>query len=181
MKVSYKVAFGGVVSSLCLLLMFLTAVFPVLALALPIFSGMLIAMVAIEINVPWGFVTYAAVAVLSIFVTPDKQAAIFFIFFFGYYPVLKLELEKRLKKLRVIRWVLKFAAFNAAIVSSYYLIINIFGAMDFFAEFGFTGKYLIAGLLGFGNIVFILYDSTLSLMIITYIKWFRPTFLKKIK
>ena len=94
-KVSYKVALGGVVASLCLLLMFLTAVFPVLSMTLPVFSGMLIAVVAIEISVPWGFVTYAAVAVLSVFVTPDKEAAVFFILFFGYYPVLKALLERR--------------------------------------------------------------------------------------
>jgi hypothetical protein len=161
--------------------MFLTGAFPLFALALPIFSGMLVAVVAVEINKAWGFVTYAAVAVLSVFVTPDKQSAVFFIMFFGYYPILKLILEAGLKKLKIIQWLVKLAVFNAAIISAYYVIISVLGLVDLFAEFGFTGDYLVAGLILFGNLVFILYDITFTLLMITYQKWFRPTFLRKIK
>lgn len=179
-KVSYKVALGGVISSLCLLMMFLTAVFPLLSMALPIFSGMLITVVAIEISVPWGFVTYAAVAALSFFVTPDKEAAILFIMFFGYYPVLKAVIEKRNSKL--IQWILKLVVFNISIICAYYIIINFLGIVDLFEEFSFFNReYLVAGMIGFGNIVFILYDITLTLVVTMYLKWFRPTFLRKIK
>jgi hypothetical protein len=180
-KVSYKVALGGVISSLCLLLMFLTAVFPLLALTLPIFSGMLLIMVAIEINFTWGFLTYAAVAILSVFITPDKEAAILFILFFGYYPILKALLEKSLKKFKAVSWAIKFAVFNIAIIAAYYIIIIVLGTVDMLEEFDFLGEYMVAGLLGFGNLIFILYDVTLTLATATYLKWFRPTFLKKIK
>ena len=88
-KVSYKVALGGVVAALCLLLMFLTAVIPPLSITLPLFAGMLIFVVAIEISSSWAFVTYAVVAILAFFVTPDKDAWLFFTFLFGYYPVAK--------------------------------------------------------------------------------------------
>ncbi len=178
-KVSYKVALGGVVASLCLLMMFLTAVFPVLSMTLPVFSGLFIAVVAIEIDIPWAFVTYAAVAVLSLFVTPDKDAAVMFILFFGYYPVLKMLIE-RLKS-KAFQWILKIVAFNIAIVCIYHIMVSILGSVDFFEEFGFFNEYLAFGMLGFGNIVFIMYEAMLNMVISVYIKWFRPTFLKKIK
>ena len=88
-KVSYKVALGGVVSALCLLLMFLTAVIPPLSITLPLFAGMLIFVVAIEISSSWAFVTYAAVSVLSFLVTPAKAARLFITLRFGYYPLSK--------------------------------------------------------------------------------------------
>lgn len=178
-KVSYKVALGGVISSLCLLMMFLTAVFPLLAITLPIFSGMLITVVAIETNPKWGLVTFASVAILSFFVTPDKEAAILFALFFGYYPVLKAYIER--KKPKLLQWIVKLVIFNIAIVCIYYIIINVLGTVDFFEEFGFFNEYLVAGMLVFGDLVFVLYDITLTMIITMYLKWFRPTFLRKIK
>jgi hypothetical protein len=59
--------------------------------------------------------------------------------------------------------------------------VSVLGLVDVFAEFGFMGDLLTVGLLGFSNAVFILYEATLTLLIITYRKWFRPTFLRKIK
>ena len=64
-KVSYKVSLGGIVAALCLTLMFLTAVFPPLNMTLPLFAGMLISVVAIEISPSWALVTYIVVAILS--------------------------------------------------------------------------------------------------------------------
>ncbi|MBD5145769.1 MAG: hypothetical protein HDT21_07700 [Ruminococcus sp.] len=178
-KVSYKVALGGVVSALCLLLMFLTAVIPPLSITLPLFAGMLIFVVAIEISSSWAFVTYAAVSVLSFFVTPDKDAWLFFTLLFGYYPVAKSYFEKI--KLKVLCWLCKLAVFNVSIVIIYYVTANLLGTLDLFEEFGFYNEWLIPALLVAGNLVFLLYEYALTLIIDCYRKWFRPTFLGKSK
>ena len=52
---------------------------------------------------------------------PDKQAALLYVIFFGYYPILKALIE-RLKN-KIVQWVLKYAVFNAAIVSAYFIAI----------------------------------------------------------
>ena len=84
-KTSYKVALGGVVSALCLTLMFLTGVFPLLSMAIPIYAGALMIIVSTEVNTSWAFAAYFAVALLSLFLTPDKEATTLFIMFFGSY------------------------------------------------------------------------------------------------
>lgn len=178
-KVSYKVSLGGIVSALCLVLMFLTAVFPPLNITLPLFAGMLMTVVAIEVSPSWAWVTYATVAILSFFITPDKEAAIFFTVFFGFYPILKDTLEKI--KSKILKWLLKFVVFNIAIVIIYQLTVKLLGTVDLIEEFGFMKQFMLPGLIIMFNGIFILYDITLSMVKTAYLKWFRPTFLRKFK
>ena len=81
-NISYRVALGGIVSSFCLMAMFLTGVFPVLYLVLPMIAGILMLIVVTEVSIPWALLTYLAVGLLSLFVTYDKEAALVFILFF---------------------------------------------------------------------------------------------------
>ncbi len=178
-KVSYKVSLGGIVSALCLVLMFLTAVFPPLNITLPLFAGMLMTVVAIEVSPSWAWVTYATVAILSFFITPDKEAAIFFTVFFGFYPILKDTLEKI--RYKILKWLLKFVVFNIAIVIIYQLTVKLLGTVDLIEEFGFMKQFMLPGLIIMFNGIFILYDITLSMVKTAYLKWFRPTFLRKFK
>lgn len=190
-KLSYKVSLGGIISALCILLMFLTAVFPPLNMTIPIFTGLLIAMVAIETSNAWAMASYGCVAILSMFTTPDKEAAVLFIMFFGYYPVLQRLLNKMKK--RPLAFVIKLIVFNAAIIAAYAIIIRIFGMVDIFSDFtdwfadlendyGYANlsRFLFPALLLMGNAIFIFYDYVMNLLVNTYIKWFRPTFLRKI-
>ncbi len=170
-KVSYKVSLGGIVSALCLVLMFLTAVFPPLNITLPLFAGMLMTVVAIEVSPSWAWVTYATVAILSFFITPDKEAAIFFTVFFGFYPILKDTLEKI--KSKILKWLLKFVVFNIAIVIIYQLTVKLLGTVDLIEEFGFMKQFMLPGLIIMFNGIFILYDITLSMVKTAYLKWFR--------
>lgn len=178
-KVSYKVSLGGIVAALCLTMMFLTAVFPPLNMTLPLFAGMLISVVAIEISPSWALVTYIVVAILSFFITPDKEAAIFFGVLFGYYPVLKDTVDKM--KAKAIALIIKLVVFDAAMVLIYYATVYIFGTIDIFEEFGFLGEFMIPALIVIMNLIFFLYDYCLTVIKEAYIKWFRPTFLRKFK
>ena len=89
--------------------------------ALPALAGLLMIMIVIEMGARWAWPTFAVVAILSVFFVPDKQAALLYVIFFGYYPILKALIE-RLKN-KIVQWVLKYAVFNAAIVSAYFIAI----------------------------------------------------------
>lgn len=178
-KVSYKVSLGGIVAALCLTMMFLTAVFPPLNMTLPLFAGMLISVVAIEVSPSWAFVTYIVVSILSFFITPDKEAAIFFAALFGYYPVLKDTVDKMRSKL--ISLIIKLVVFDAAMILIYYLTVFVFGTIDIFEEFGFLEEFMLPVLFITINAIFFLYDYCLTVIKEAYIKWFRPTFLRKFK
>lgn len=171
-NVSYRVALGGVISSLCLLSMFLTSVAPFLYLTLPMIAGALITIIVVEVNMSWAFLTYIAVSLLSIFVTPNKEAAIIFILFFGHYPILKQKIEKISVKL--LKLILKFLMFNICIVIDYQITLHLLGIDDFADDFAMFGKFGIYILWFLSNIIFIIYDNALSGCIEMYIKYLKP-------
>lgn len=172
---SFSVAVGGIVASLAVVLMFFTGVFPFATYALPALAGLLMVIIVIDYNVKWALSVYVAVSILSLLITPDREAALLFIAFFGYYPILKSIFEKLP---RVIEYVLKFLVFNLAIIGAYYLIINILGMPDILSEFEEVGIPLMLGL---GNVTFLIYDIAISKIVTLYIKWFKPKILRKFK
>ena len=81
---STQVAIGGVAAALCLILMFCTGLVPFATYALPALSGVVLIAVVAEMGWRTAMVVYAAVALLSVGIVPDREAAMLFIFFFGY-------------------------------------------------------------------------------------------------
>lgn len=171
-KVSYRVALGGVVSSLCIFSMFLTGVMPFLYLTLPMIAGALMTIIVVEVNKSWAFLTYAAVSLLSIFVSPNKEAAIIFILLFGYYPIIKDSIEKL--RFRLIRVMIKFILFNIIAVIDYQITLYILGVSDMADDFATFGKYGIYIFWIFCNFVFFIYDYALTGCVELYIKYLKP-------
>lgn len=165
MKQTGKVALGGVLGSLSLTFMLLTF-FSVGTYALPAIAGAVFIPFVIEISPRSAWMVYASVAILSLFISPDLEAKILFLSFFGYYPIIKAQLE-RIKK-GPLEWIIKLAIFNAAIVISYYLMLNIFGLnIESFTIFGFNMIYIMFFV---GNLIFVLYDFALSNLVLMYMK-----------
>lgn len=122
MSKSGKIALGGLLTALGVVLMFLTGLIPIGTYALPAIAGVLLIVAVIEIGAKWAWMIYAAVAVLSLLFAADKEAALLFVLFFGYYPVLKSFLERISNK--VLSWISKFAVFNVAVVACFFLAVN---------------------------------------------------------
>ena len=172
MKQSSKTAFGGILTALSVVLMFLTGVIPFLTFALPALAGALLILIVMEIGSKWALCVYAAVSILSLLVVADKEAAMMYAAFFGYYPVIKSFLESKLP--RVFEWIVKFLIFNAAMVLAYLVIIFVFGMpLDEMEEFG---RYSVPILLGMGNVVFFVYDIALTRVIGAYLHRWRKSF-----
>ena len=81
---STQVAIGGVAAALCLLLMFCTGLVPFATYALPALAGVVLIAVVAEMGWRTAMVVYAAVALLSLGIVPDREAAMLFLFFFGF-------------------------------------------------------------------------------------------------
>ncbi len=178
-KSASSVAFGGIISALAVLMMFFTGIFPFATYALPALSGLLLVVIVIDHGMKWAWCVYVAISALVVLITPDREAAAMFVLFFGYYPILKSILERI--KLRVVEYVLKFAIFNVAMVVSYLLIIHVLGIPDILEEFGELGQYGVWIMLGLGNVVFILYDITISRLICIYTGWLKPKLFKNVR
>ncbi|MEG0754728.1 MAG: hypothetical protein RR461_12900, partial [Angelakisella sp.] len=161
-----------------LLLMFMTGIIPFGEYALPAFAGIVIIAVVVENGCKTAVLVYAAVSILAIFMVPIKEAALLFIFFFGYYPILQTKLVQIQSK--PLQYALKFIIFNVAVIAAYAVVIYVMGISEILDEFGSFGKYSALILLALGNVFFGIYDFTVDNLHYVYIHWFRPKFLRRV-
>ncbi len=168
MKQSSKCALGGIVSALSLVLMISVAVIPFLTYALPAVAGVLIVFIVVEIDKKWAFGVFSAVAILAFLLVPDKEVAMMYIAFFGYYPIIKAVLESKLPV--ALGWIVKVLLFNLTMVAAYLVLIFVMGIeIDEITEYG---AIAVPMLLGAGSITFIAYDIALTQIISIYVlKW----------
>jgi hypothetical protein len=169
-KTAFGIAFGGVLAAVSVILIMLGAVFPYISLALAAAAGVLLVTAVFEIGAGGSLLIYAAVGVTAMLLAPSKDAAIFYIFFFGHYPVIKSQIE-RLKS-KILQWVVKLLLLNACAVAAYYAFILLFGLP------GAVAKYGLLVIAVFLNIVFVVYDIAVSRLIVTYVYRIRKRFTK---
>lgn len=168
--------FCALIAALSIAVMLLSSLVPMGTFALPMLAGALLVAAVIEYGAVWGVITFAVSAVLSFLLAGDKEAALYFALFFGYYPVVKQIFESKIKK-SVPRVFLKFAVFNAAMVSAFFIASFVLSVpAEEYTVFGFYVPYLF---LLAGNFVFLFYDRALTLFVVFYVKRIRSLFGKK--
>lgn len=165
MKNSMKVAFCGVISALSLVLLFLTGMAPMATLALPAIAGCLLVPVVVEVGLSWAFGVYGVCSVLAFLLAPDKEALLFYLLFFGYYPALFAVLGRI--RHRALRYVAKLLVFNAAVVLEAVLSVYVLGIP--FETISILGPYTPVALLVLANVVFVVYDLALEGLIVQYL------------
>lgn len=178
-KASKKVALGGVVSALSLLFMFLTGIFPFAEYALPAISGIALVVLVIELDKKTAYIAYIAVGILSMLVAPVKESAVLFVFFLGFYPILKSSVEQ-IKSI-VLEWTVKMGLFNLAIVAAYLSMTYLLGMSEVLADLSGGFKYGILVFWLLGNATFVLYDIALSQLVVMYFKKIQPKLKKVIR
>ena len=147
----------GLMTALSVVLMALTTLIPVFMYVIPIVTGLLVLFVSDAADKKWGAGVYFSTAFLSLLLITDKEAALTYALFFGYYPLIKDVIEKLP---RVLSWVLKLLIFNLAAVGIGVIGFYVFGVSgDEYNEFG---KYTIPILLAMANVAFLLYDFCLT-------------------
>ena len=171
-KKSAQVALGGIATGMCIALMFATGMIPFSYYALPALAGLVLIAVREENGLSTALIVFAAVSLLSVFVVPIKEAALLFIAFFGYYPILQESFAKI--RPRALSWVVRFVIFNAAVAAAYWVIVHVFGITEILEEFGNFGKYSVLVLLAFANVFFVIYDGAVRNITLAYRNWFRP-------
>ncbi|MBR5201631.1 MAG: hypothetical protein IKW45_00035 [Clostridia bacterium] len=162
---SFKVALGGVISALSIVLMFMTGVVATLTYAIPAICGALLILIVIEISSKFATSVYIAVSILSLLVVADKEAAVMYAMFFGYYPILKGFIEKKLNG--VSEWIVKYVVFNIAVISAYIIVSKVF--MISFEDIDFLGKFALPLLIVICNIIFAIYDIALTRLLSSYV------------
>lgn len=172
-KLSFQIAFGGIITALCVLLMFSVGILPMFVFVIPMISSLLIFILDYECGTKTAVVSYISTSLLALILSPDKESAVVFAVYFGCYPILNVYIEKL--KSAVLRWILRLGFFNISIIAGYFVLIKLFTAvtLDDFGEW--TAPILLA----IGNLVAILYEFSLRNVSRLYVSKLRKTFFKR--
>ncbi len=175
---SFKIAYCGITSALSVIVM-LAALIPSFTYLLPAVSGIFIWTAADQLGRKWGFLAYGASAALCFMLIPEIEADLYYLFFFGYYPIVK-ELIERVKP-KILAFVIKFAVFNASVVAAFQILCQIMNLEEILEGLESFGDMAVYVLWGAADIAFIVYDICLGTLFMAFRKWVKPRIFKKLK
>ena len=151
-----EIALGGLMAALAIVIMCLGGLIPFATFVCPMFCCMITKLVLSLCGKRIAWAWYGAVAILSMLMAPDKEAAAVFVFL-GYYPIVKPWIDKRRFALAY-----KAALFNISILVMYWLLIHILGMAEIAAEYAQAGHIMTAIMLVLGNVTFFMLDMILG-------------------
>lgn len=168
-----KVAFGGILTALCVVIVYMAAFLPSGKLGMYAISSLIIACAVIELGIKWGTVTYAASAALILLLTGSINAFLIFALFFGSYPIIKYYIEKLSSAMS--ETVLKLVTINMLAVMGYFIYKGLLGISPI--NIPGSSNLLVIALIIAAQAVFLVYDYILSRLISYYmdrIRLLRP-------
>lgn len=168
---TYRTAFGGIISALAVTFLFLGSVFPFADIAGPAFASMCVLLTALEFSGKVSFGVYVAVSALSFMLVPDKESVLLFIFFFGWFPLLKKAVDGKMGYVPAL--LIKLAAFNLSIVLLYWLILKVFAIGSIVDEFSDYSTAMYVLLMVLANITIIILDYAFSKVAYLYLNVWR--------
>lgn len=151
-----EIAIGGMLAALAVVIMCLGGMIPASTYICPMFCALLLQLVKKLCGNRIAWAWYGTVAILSLLMGPDKEAAAVFVFF-GFYPILKPWFDRR-----KLKWIWKLLYFNVVILAMYWLLIHLFGMVQLAADFAELGYVMAAVMLVLGNVTFVLLDWVLD-------------------
>ena len=159
---SKKISLCGMLGALSVVLLLIGSALQIGTYAAPMLAAVLIIPVLEEYGPRYALTLYATVSILAVLM--------------GYYPVLRVKLNTL--KNTVLRWVMKFAVFNAATVLVYLLLFALLGpaVLD---ELLADGTAMLVALLAAGNLSFWLCDRALAALTRYYHLVVKPKLKKK--
>lgn len=172
-----KIALSGMAAALSVVLMMFEGLVQIASVAMPALAGCLLIPIVAEAGLGYGFGAYGATSALLLLLAPDREAALIYLLFFGYYPALYAVLCKI--RNRVLRWGVKLVIFNAAAILEAWLAVYVLGIP--WEELPVLGEWGPVLLLLLANLVFVLYDRALAGVITLYFQWFHGMLAKYFK
>ena len=177
MSPTKKLTLSAMIAAICVICMALGSVLPQMRLPMAALAGLFPAAAVLACGYGWAAGVFGAASALALLLLGDKTAAVWFLCFFGHYPIWKALIERWQTEHQkpLVGWILKLMGF--ALCMS--LLVLIFGklfaaAIPFdFSEFT-AGPYILLIVL---PLAFVLYDLAFSILI----GWFRLNVLPKIK
>lgn len=151
-----EMAFCGMMAALAVVIMCLGTMIPLATFVCPVLCMLILGFVMKMTTKRMAWSWYACVAILSVLLAPDKEAAAVVVFL-GYYPIIKRGFERT--KLAIV---LKLAYFNTVVLVMYGILIYLFGMDQILAEFAELGSIMTIITLILGNACLLMVDVVLT-------------------
>lgn len=155
----------SVLSALGVALMYLGSFIEVLDLSVALLASFSVIVLVIERGGVYPWLVYAATGILAVLLLPNKSAAVEFVCFMGFYPIVKEKVEGL--NARPLRILLKLLCFNVSLVLAWLLLRLLIGEVVLETQLPLWIFVLIL------NGFFLFYDYALSVLITSYLRVWR--------
>lgn len=176
-KHTRRTALCGVFGALAVVLMLMGGILPLASFLAPALAGLCVVPVAVEFGLKSGILVYVVVSALAGLFCPNVEAVCIYIFLLGYYPLLKVRLD-RIRR-RPLRMAAKLALFNCVIAAMYTLLLVVLPVPALQADTAGIALPMVVTLLVMGNVTFFIYDAALCNVFRLYLCRIRPRILHK--
>lgn len=168
-KKSKAVATSGVLAALAVVILLLGSLIELLDLSAAAMASLVIMVAVIDLGIGYAAGVYAVAAVLSVLLFP-KTATIVFAAFVGYYPIVKVYLDRI--KPRLLQYTVKLVLFNAFLFGILWLVEQLLGAGNDWSALGIP-LYVL------GNLTFLVFDLAIARLSLFYIHKIKRRFQKR--
>ena len=151
------IALGGVLAALAVVIMSMGTLIPVATYVCPMLCILILKGVVRACGKRIGWAWFGTVAILSLLMAPDKEAAAVFCVI-GYYPIVKPALDRKR-----LPWLWKGLLFNISILTLYTVLMYVLGMEQILQDFEGIGIAMTAVTLLLGNVTFFLMDRLLGM------------------
>ncbi len=158
-----KISISAIFSALIVVMILIGTFIEVLDITVAAVCSLIIYIVQIEAKGKYPMLVFLTSSVLSLIFTPLSTATLYFIGFFGYYPIIKKLFSKLGKGIRKIICII---IFNAAMIFMMLLFKTVFALQN--EPFAMYAALLITL-----NIFFLCFDYLLDVFIFIYLKKIR--------
>lgn len=171
-KDTFRIALGGLLSAAAVAILFFGSIIPFATFLAPAAASLAVLYFCIEYSRKTALLIYIVIASLSLLLAPDKELALLFAVFLGYYPIAKGLIETL--RAKPLKWTLKLALCNATTLSLYWIITHVLVIEAVRDEFAAYTTWVVVALVLLGNATFIIFDIALTRLSMLYLVKFRP-------
>ncbi len=159
-----KISLSSILAALSTVLIIAGGVFEILDMTSAALGALIVYIADIEIKGKYPFLIYATTCILSLIFMPLTTATLYYIAFFGYYPIIK----KAVKKLpKLYARIICFVVFNLSMLVIMLLFKTIFAMQN-------EPVLIYVLLLITLNVFFICFDYVLGVFSVIYIHKIKP-------
>ncbi|MBQ3553733.1 MAG: hypothetical protein IJA08_03550 [Clostridia bacterium] len=160
-----KMAFSAIMMALAVLCLFGASTLPSAKISVLALTSVFGTVCVAEYGAKYGMIHYVGVSLLSLLLIPKKMMVIIYLLFIGYYPIVKMYVE-RLNK-RWLEWILKLLIFNLFLVLAFF-VFRTFFLPSLESILAKIAVYYLPAVVVLLEAVFVIYDYVLSYIISYY-------------